>query len=281
MSSTNQNCKSCGNSFSGKYCNRCGEKVYNDHDKSAIHIADEVLHFVTHFEGSLPTTIKTIFTKPGKLALDYCNGIRKKYFKPISLFLLCIVLYLLFPKFDGLNMKFYSYISPQNNYTWLSKPVARNKIKSENLKLEELNEKYNKESGKVSKIFLLALLPLSALALAGLFYSKRRYFFDHFIMATEFNSVMVIIIFLLLPLILVASSLVFPNTDQVINDENIGMVIFVYLILLSFLSIALKRFYQQNWLLTILKSAAFLVIFNLGIMYVYHCLSFLIVMLLI
>jgi hypothetical protein len=32
------NCKNCGNSFAGKFCNNCGEKVYTDHDKSFAHI---------------------------------------------------------------------------------------------------------------------------------------------------------------------------------------------------------------------------------------------------
>jgi hypothetical protein len=281
MLPTNHTCKTCGNSFTGKYCNQCGEKVYTEHDKSIVHVADEVLHFITHFEGSFITTIKTIFTKPGKLASDYCNGTRKKYFKPISFFLLCIVLYLLFPKFDGLNMKFYSYINAQNNYTWLTKPVARGKIRSHAITVEQLNEKYNKESTKVSKIFLLAIIPLSALLLSILFYTKHRYYFDHFIMATEFTSIMVIIVFLLLPLVIAIGSLIYAPIATLLTDDNTIAVAFIHLILLTFLSTAFKRFYQQNWLLTIIKSIVFLVAFDLGIMYIYHCLLFLVVMLLV
>lgn len=281
MLSTNQTCKTCGNSFIGKYCNQCGEKVYTEHDKSIVHVADEVLHFVTHFEGTFLTTIKTIFTRPGKLSFDYCNGSRKKYFKPISLFLLCIVIYLLFPKFDGLNMKFYSFISPQNNYSWLTRPVAREKIKSSSITLEVLNEKYNKESVKVSKLFLLALIPLSALVLNILFYTKHRYYFDHFIMATEFISILVIIVFLLLPLIVTIGSLIYAPTAHFLTEDNTIAFLSVHLVLLTFLSIALKRFYQQNWILTIIKSITFLIIFDFGIMYIYQCLLFLIVMLLV
>jgi hypothetical protein len=281
MQSTSQTCKSCGNSFTGKYCNQCGEKVYTDHDKSVGHVAHEVLHFVTHFEGTFLTTIKTIFTRPGKLALDYCNGSRKKYFKPISLFLLCIVLYLLFPKFDGLNMKFKNLINPQNNYSWLTRPVARQKIKSHSITLEVLNEKYTKQSAKVSKIFLLALIPLTALLLNILFYTKHRYFFDHFIMGTEFSSFMVITVFLLVPLVVVLGSLIYAPTANFLTDDNPIPVLIVHLILLTFLSIALKRFYQQSWVWTILKAIVFLVVFDFGIMYVYQCLLFLVVMLLV
>src|SRR5688500_3391743 len=99
------NCKNCNHSFTGKYCNVCGEKVYSGHDKEIKHVFEEAFHFLTHFEGKFLTTIKTIFTNPGMLSLDYCNGIRKKYFKPISLFLMIVILYLLFPLFEGLNMR--------------------------------------------------------------------------------------------------------------------------------------------------------------------------------
>ena len=57
--------------------------------------------------GTFFNTLKKIFTKPGQLSVDYCNGKRKTYFKPLSLFLLLVVVYLLFPVFEGLNMKLY------------------------------------------------------------------------------------------------------------------------------------------------------------------------------
>ena len=97
-------CKACHNRFTGKYCNVCGEKAFDEHDKSMAHVAEEVFHFVSHLDGTLINTLRAIFTKPGQLSLDYCNGIRKKYFKPVSFFLLLVVVYLLFPVFRGLNM---------------------------------------------------------------------------------------------------------------------------------------------------------------------------------
>src|SRR5437868_6771196 len=97
-------CRNCGYHFTGKYCNRCGEKVLVEKDKRLIHFFEEGLHFITHFDGTLLTTVKTIITKPGKISEDYCNGIRKIYFKPQSFFLLLVILYLFFPYFEGLNM---------------------------------------------------------------------------------------------------------------------------------------------------------------------------------
>ena len=85
-------CKNCGNSFTGKYCNQCGEKVYGEKDKSVFHFFEEGLHFITHFDGTFFNTLKKLFTQPGQLSVDYCNGKRKSYFKPLSLFLLLVVI---------------------------------------------------------------------------------------------------------------------------------------------------------------------------------------------
>src|SRR5689334_1275203 len=105
MESATINCKNCGHSFSGKYCNNCGEKVYTEHDRTFMHFVEEGMHFITHLDGTLINTIRTMFKSPGKLSVDYCAGKRKTYFKPLSFFLLLVVIYLLFPFFQALNMR--------------------------------------------------------------------------------------------------------------------------------------------------------------------------------
>src|SRR6187402_34629 len=98
-------CKNCNTTLKGTYCHNCGQKNYTEKDKNLKGIFEEVFHFMTHFEGTMLTTLKTLLGKPGKLSKDYCDGIRKKYYKPISFFLLLIVVYLVFPFFQGLNMR--------------------------------------------------------------------------------------------------------------------------------------------------------------------------------
>ena len=73
-------CKNCQHEFTGKFCNQCGEKVYSEHDKSLKHVFEEGFHFLTHFEGTFFNTLRTIVLRPGKLSLDFCYGIRKRYF---------------------------------------------------------------------------------------------------------------------------------------------------------------------------------------------------------
>jgi Protein of unknown function (DUF3667) len=109
MNSQGKVCKNCGNHFVDNYCSHCGQKAFEANDRHIIALFGELLHFVTHFEGSFWTSLKTMLMKPGQMSLDYCNGVRKKYFKPVSMFLFIVVLYLVFPGFLGLNVSLTEY----------------------------------------------------------------------------------------------------------------------------------------------------------------------------
>ena len=263
-------CKNCANEFVGKYCNVCGEKVFTNQDKKVVHLLEEGMHFATHFEGSFLTTIKTVFTNPGKLSLDYCNGIRKKYFKPVSLFLFFVVLYLLFPRFQGLNMKLNTYKSEQYGFTWISKPLIKKKMETKNIDYNQLAIIYDSKSAAISKIGLFLMIPLAASLLLLLFYRKHFYFFDHAIISLELSSIYIGLHFLIIPFIsFVAESI---NLDWVkfFYDDNYWLAIFTLIIDLAIVVHAFKIFYQQNWFWTILKSIVYIIGFSQLVIYLYR-----------
>ena len=202
------NCKNCGSSLSGKYCSHCGEKMYTDHDKSVIHFLEEGLHFVTHFEGTLFTTVRTMFSSPGKLSLDYCQGIRKRYFKPLSFFLLLVVLYLLFPFFEGLNMKLY-YHTQHRIYGSYALQKAETLMRQRHLTEVQLSDIFHQKSEKVSKFMLLVILPATALFCWLFTFRKRKLFFDQMVFSTEVSSFFLFWSFLILPLLTTIFALVY------------------------------------------------------------------------
>ena len=99
---TYKNCKQ----FAGRFCNQCGEKVYTDPDKSLEHFFEDVFHFITHFSSKFLNSFWLVISRPGLMSYKYCRGIWKKYFKPLSLFLIGVILYLLFPMIQGMNIAF-------------------------------------------------------------------------------------------------------------------------------------------------------------------------------
>lgn len=244
-------CKNCGYSFHGKYCNKCGEKVYTEHDRTLAHFFEEGIHFFTHFEGTFFTTLKYIFTRPGKLSEEYCRGIRKSLFKPLSLFFLLVLLYLLFPIFEGLNQNLKFYFNNDLYGDYASRKAAE-LMQAHNWSKEELATAFHQKSEKVSKFLLIVLLPVTALFFWLFTFKKRKYFFDQMVFATEINCVYLIWGFLVMPLLLtlfitlcnILSIKVPPLTDSILS-------LIVYAVLLFYLVIAAHRFYRMKWLYAI------------------------------
>lgn len=213
------------------------------HDRSTIHIIEEGFELITHFEGTLFTTIKTVFLNPGKISSDYCNGIRKKYFKPLSFFFLLVVLYLIFPYFKGLNAD----LTVQIKGYWYSKYAGtkvRDLMTAKNVNFGSLNEQYHTISEKISKFLLFIIIPFMALVCWLSTFEKRRLFFDHFIFSTEINAFLILMGFLLLPVFVYLARNYFksirPVSDRalelaIILIEMVALGIFVY--------VAAKKFY--------------------------------------
>jgi hypothetical protein len=250
-------CRNCGHQFSGMFCNRCGEKRYNVHDRSLLHFFEEGFHFITHLEGTLFTTLSAMLRTPGKLSDDYCNGIRKKYFKPLSLFLLLVVLYLIFPVFEGLNMRMH-YHKGQDLYGAFAEQVIQQKMASTGLTEAVLAEKFHAKGEKVSKFLLLSIIPFTALYLYVFSFFRRRYFFDQMVLAAEINAAYLLWGFLLLPLLTMmisASAEWITGRPFYIHDELLGILI--YVVICTYVFRAALRFYRFRWWQSLLFTALF------------------------
>ncbi len=266
-------CKNCDNTFTGKYCNECGEKLYSEKDKKLSHLFEEGFHFLTHFEGKFLLTLKTILRSPGKLSFDYCLGIRKKYFKPISFFLLLVILYLLFPLFEGLNMKLKFYEDGlYGNY------VKRQEIRimqKKSISYEQFAEKYQAKQEKNSKLLLLILLPITALITWAFTFDKRKLYYDQVVFATELNSFYLFWGFLILPLLVYFMLDLYQTitgSQANISELTIGIVMAIPIIF--YLAIAAKKFYKISWLRSILTTLIIIFIHQLMIQVVYKFILF-------
>lgn len=80
-------CLNCGNSISMNFCPCCGQK--KDVVKLTWHsLVLEIFHFFSHIEKGFLNTSYQIIIHPGKVVNEYLEGKRKKYFKPIGLYLI-------------------------------------------------------------------------------------------------------------------------------------------------------------------------------------------------
>lgn len=261
-------CKNCGSVINGKYCANCGQKVYTEKDKSLKHLLEEVFHFITHFEGKLFTSLKTILRTPGKLSVDYSEGIRQKYYKPISLYLLLVILYLIFPLFQGLNMemKYYKKIDLFGNI--ISRQID-NKLIKDQLTEEQLAEHFHQKSHSTSKILLLLLIPLTAPIIYLLYFRRKRKLFDNFILATEINIFYLLAFYILFPILIYLIIYLFHSqwTERVISITLSGFFVI-------YTSILLHNVFKEKWWISILKGLIFVVLHTLMLVILYKTIVF-------
>lgn len=271
---TDHTCKNCGNRFNGKFCNQCGEKVYTDKDRSVVHFIEEGFHFLTHFDGNFFTTLKAIFIRPGQLSQDYAIGVRKKYFKPLSLFLILVVLYLLFPLFTGLNMDAKYYPNQAFFGHWADVKIKDFINAHPGMTMDEFRVLFAAKSEKTSKFMLLILLPICAVPLWLMGHRKRPYFFDSLIYSTEFNNVFLIVGFFIIPVViklLYYFDLVLSLSPMQF-ERWVGII--EYTILILYLRRGLIRVYGMKTSMVILTTIVFIVWHILTVFVLYKYLLF-------
>lgn len=267
-------CVSCGNVFENKFCNNCGEKVITEKDRSVAHFIEESVHFITHLDGKLFTTLKTMVVQPGKLSADYCRGARRNYFKPLSLFLLLVIIYLIFPYFQGLNMQL-KYYPKQDFYgNYAAQKIASVQANT-GYDFEELSQKYHQKSEKVSKFMMLAIIPFTGLVLWLIGYKKRRLFYDNFVLSAEINSFFLIWGFLVLPLILTLLFKLlslFGLDNLFVGDE--GLTIMIYGAFVVYVTRSFNFYYKFKWYFNIPLICFFLFAHNIIVYSLYKFLLF-------
>ena len=271
--SAQNKCVNCSARLYGTYCHSCGEKVLSEKDRSVTHFFEEAFHFLTHFEGKFLTTLKAIFISPGKLSQDYCNGQRKPYFKPLSFFMLIVILYLIFPLLDGLNMQLKFYLNTFLTGTYFQKMVD-SKMASRGIDFVALSEIFHNKSEKVSKILLIIIIPATAFFLKIVFPKNRKFFSDYLIISTEFCSFYILFTFFIM---VIFFALLQAFSVPSYSVELIGMVINI-VVVYTYSMVAFKRFFQQKNRLVMLKSLLFLPLFFFFFFIIYKDILFVITM---
>ena len=85
-------CKNCDQTYSGHFCNNCGQPA--DTHKLNLHfILHDIQHAFFHFDKGVLFTAKELFTRPGDSIREFIEGKRVKHFKPISLVIILATLY--------------------------------------------------------------------------------------------------------------------------------------------------------------------------------------------
>ncbi|WP_374273911.1 DUF3667 domain-containing protein [Brevundimonas sp.] len=83
-------CSDCGHAVEGNFCSNCGQPTHVH--RSLLHLVEELLHGVMHFDGRVWRTVPLLFINPGRLTREWIQGKRSRYVSPLALFLFTIFL---------------------------------------------------------------------------------------------------------------------------------------------------------------------------------------------
>lgn len=83
-------CANCGTALVGAYCHNCGQAGHVH--RSLLHIVEETLHGVLHFDTRSWHTLPLLIARPGLLTRRYIDGQRTRYVSPLALFLFTVFL---------------------------------------------------------------------------------------------------------------------------------------------------------------------------------------------
>lgn len=87
-------CRNCGTHYNGKYCPECGQEA----DTGAPTALGFIYEFLTRNvleKGKLPRTLWHLLRYPGGLTVDFLEGRRARYIRPVRLYLILSILYFL------------------------------------------------------------------------------------------------------------------------------------------------------------------------------------------
>lgn len=92
-------CTDCGEPTTGRFCSNCGQPTHSH--RTLLHLVEEVLHGVLHFDGRIWRTLPLLILNPGRLTREWVFGKRSRYVSPLAMFLFTVFLMFFVFSFSG------------------------------------------------------------------------------------------------------------------------------------------------------------------------------------
>ncbi|MFN3932804.1 MAG: DUF3667 domain-containing protein [Brevundimonas sp.] len=93
------NCTDCGQPVDGRFCANCGQPTHVH--RSLLHLGEEMLHGVLHFDARIWRTLPLLAINPGRLTREWVQGRRTRYVSPLAMFLFTVFLMFFAFSFTG------------------------------------------------------------------------------------------------------------------------------------------------------------------------------------
>lgn len=242
-------CVNCGAVLKGKYCSECGNKKTSPDDFKFSIFIEHTVDVFTHFDSKFFKSLKLLLLKPGLLTVNYLNGKRVPYMKPLQLFIVMNVIFYFafsFTPIAFLNSPLQMQLKYQP-YSRIALKMYQDKVTAYGINEKEYEAKYNEKTNAYSKTLPVILIPMFASLFWLLHIKSKRYFSEHLVAASHFTAFVLAFEILFLIPIFITYLLKIQITEFYISASLV-------LIFAIYISLAFRRIYNDSKIGSILKS---------------------------
>ncbi len=246
-------CPNCEALLHGPYCSDCGQRQPRPGDSSTLSVLGDAFKAIFSVDGKTLRTLRGLLVRPGSLTLDHYSYRRARYLKPIQIFLLVNVIFVLIAIGTGMfDFKLGEYLkegppSPELAQRLVAQQVARNGVS-----FEEYAAVFDHQGELLRKSLIFLLVPVFALISWALNHRRRPYYAEHLVFSMHFYSFFWLFTTLAgLPVAILIER--YGVQSDVALEPLIGVVTFVYMYLM------LRTIYAYGRLETLVRAVVCLV----------------------
>ncbi len=239
----NHICKCCGNSFSGIFCNLCGQKVISRF--SLKHLWNLLHEDLLEVDRGFWHTMKDLTLNPGKTIKNYLNGNTKRYFSPVKyLLIISALIYFLLTVVEIFQPPVKD--DPFAFETWKSEVLSKEQAPFSLGSFQEITNAFPFIMKDYLSAYFLLILPFAAFA--GQFVFRNLNF-------TELLITWVYLWGHVMYLLLACSFLISPVV-LLTSDSMTGLIIImatIFIIMFYFFTKTFRDLTSGKWVPTFIK----------------------------
>lgn len=233
-------CPNCTTALIGAHCHSCGQKKINSNELALKRFLARVVGDITDIESSkIFKTLRAMFTKPGLLATEYLAGRRSNYVGPIKLYLTFSAIYFVFAWGALADIR-------GGTERTLRNPMLVNVARKRGVDPSVLADKVHQKAEKYASAFRFFSVLISGTFLAAFYFRMKKYYVEHLVFSLYYYSFDFFCKSAFALVFIVVAAMGWKLPEQVLS--LFYPVAFVYLLF------AMKRVYQERWLITTLKA---------------------------
>ncbi|MEL7144953.1 MAG: DUF3667 domain-containing protein [Bacteroidota bacterium] len=186
-----EQCFNCGTAIKGNFCHSCGQRVRDNLDRSLGRLLGEFFGNVFFFDNRFFLSLWYTIRYPGRMTVEFLDGKRKKFISPVTLFLFFnLIFFFVNPLTDySLSLADQMYSQP---YSPLITDMVVDKIKKEKLDDKAYSATYQRTSDDISKSIMILNIPIIALFVYLMGFTRRRFYFDSLIFTFHYFSIFIL-----------------------------------------------------------------------------------------